>query len=258
VSIEGKEIVFTGKISRPRHEFQHLVESHGGIFKPDLTRNTAYLVVGEKPGSKFARATLQGIKTISEQDLLSLINAEPEETSLTPAQLAEIEASLEERLCSNCGYTYRQWKTRPDTNTCHVCELLVEVECPHCKDSPTYVEDLLLYHCMTCGLWFKAPFSARARKTKHLHAFLIRKPNSKTCIGCGYTIPSTKESIDEENRKYREAPEIVKRWKELRRLNEEAQNRKRREEQILKYLESLTPYQIAQLEEKLGGNRVGS
>jgi len=77
MSIQGKTIVFTGKISKPRHEFQSLVEDHGGIAGLDVTRSTDYLVVGENPGSKLFRAVSQGIPTISEDEFLKLLE-EPE------------------------------------------------------------------------------------------------------------------------------------------------------------------------------------
>jgi len=73
MSIKGKVIVFTGKISKPRHEFQRMVEGAGGIAGSDVSRSTDYLVVGEKPGSKLFRATSLGIPSISEADFLELL-----------------------------------------------------------------------------------------------------------------------------------------------------------------------------------------
>ena len=73
MSIEGKTIVFTGKISQPRHAFQAMVEDHGGIAGGDITKSTDYLVVGEKPGSKLVRATMLGIPTITEDQFLKLL-----------------------------------------------------------------------------------------------------------------------------------------------------------------------------------------
>lgn len=81
MSIQGKTIVFTGKISQPRHAFQAMVEEHGGIAGGDVTKNTDYLVVGEKPGSKLVRATMLGIPAISEEAFLKLLE-EPIEDKL--------------------------------------------------------------------------------------------------------------------------------------------------------------------------------
>lgn len=77
MSIEGKVIVFTGRISRPRHEFQRMVGEHGGIAGSDVSRSTDYLVVGEKPGSKLFRAISLGIPSISEEEFLKLLEEEP-------------------------------------------------------------------------------------------------------------------------------------------------------------------------------------
>ena len=73
MSIQGKTIVFTGKISQPRHEFQRMVEEHGGIAGGDVSKSTDYLVVGEKPGSKLFKAASLGIQTISEDEFLKLL-----------------------------------------------------------------------------------------------------------------------------------------------------------------------------------------
>ena len=79
MSIQGKTVVFTGKISQPRHIFQKMVEEHGGIAGSDVSSHTDYLVVGEKPGSKLFRAASLGVKTISEADFLKLLEKDSEE-----------------------------------------------------------------------------------------------------------------------------------------------------------------------------------
>lgn len=73
MGIQGKTIVFTGKISKPRHEFQRMVEEYGGIAGSDVSSNTDYLVVGEKPGSKLFRAASLDILTISEEEFMKLL-----------------------------------------------------------------------------------------------------------------------------------------------------------------------------------------
>jgi len=84
VGIQGKVIVFTGKISQPRHAFQAMVEEHGGIAGGDVTKNTDYLVVGEKPGSKLVRATMLGVPTISESQFLKLLEEPAEQKEEEP------------------------------------------------------------------------------------------------------------------------------------------------------------------------------
>ena len=73
MSLTGRTVVFTGRISRPRHVFKKLVEDNGGIASDSVTKFTDYLVVGEDPGSKLVKATLLGVKILTEGDFLSLI-----------------------------------------------------------------------------------------------------------------------------------------------------------------------------------------
>jgi DNA ligase (NAD+) len=72
--LEGREFVITGKlISFSREEAEERIKALGGSAKSDITRKTNYLVVGEDPGSKVARAQAMGIKQISEDELLDLL-----------------------------------------------------------------------------------------------------------------------------------------------------------------------------------------
>lgn len=64
--------VITGTLPRPREEIEALIESLGGHASSDVSKNTDYLVVGEKPGSKLRKAEALGIKKISYSALLEL------------------------------------------------------------------------------------------------------------------------------------------------------------------------------------------
>lgn len=251
MSIQGKTVVFTGKISQPRHVFQRMVEDHGGIAGNDITSRTNYLVVGEKPGSKLARASMYGVKIVSEEEFLSLLKQEDEETPLSFAELEYLNSLMETRVCSTCGREYRQWKKLPNYETCPVCEIKTRVKCPHCSDKPTFVTDFKLYHCSTCGSWFKAPFSIHARQTKHIHLFIESKKTSegayKQCF-CGYTIFCTNETLRISKEKYESAPKKVKEWK-----LQYAQAKAERERRIAAFeiIENLTPEQVLYLERQL-------
>jgi DNA ligase (NAD+) len=52
---------------------QEKIKSLGGIVKDDITRRTRYLVVGQDPGSKLARAEKLGVEVIDEAQLLMLL-----------------------------------------------------------------------------------------------------------------------------------------------------------------------------------------
>jgi DNA ligase (NAD+) len=72
--LSGKEFVITGKLtSFSREQAEQKIRALGGSAKSDVTRRTNYLVVGEEPGSKLARARELGIEQISEQDLVKIL-----------------------------------------------------------------------------------------------------------------------------------------------------------------------------------------
>jgi DNA ligase (NAD+) len=70
----GKELVITGRLnSLSRQEAEAKIRALGGNAKKDVTAKTDYLVVGDEPGSKLARARRIGIEQISEDDLVKLL-----------------------------------------------------------------------------------------------------------------------------------------------------------------------------------------
>ncbi len=72
--LAGQEFVITGRLERlSREEAEARIRALGGTAKDNVTRNTAYLVVGADPGSKLARAQQLGIKQINEEELLKLL-----------------------------------------------------------------------------------------------------------------------------------------------------------------------------------------
>ncbi len=59
--IENKRICITGKLDKPRAKYVQAIKDAGGIFATDVSGNTDYLVVGDKPGSKTKRAKENGV-----------------------------------------------------------------------------------------------------------------------------------------------------------------------------------------------------
>jgi DNA ligase (NAD+) len=57
----------------PRPEAEAKIKALGGKAGSDVTRKTNYLVVGEDPGSKLARAQALGTKTLTEPEFLELL-----------------------------------------------------------------------------------------------------------------------------------------------------------------------------------------
>jgi len=73
--IRDKTFMFTGKLTLfTRSQAQSLVEEKSGVAGVSVSKTTDYLVVGDKPGSKLAQASLLGVKVISEKEFLELVS----------------------------------------------------------------------------------------------------------------------------------------------------------------------------------------
>jgi DNA ligase (NAD+) len=73
--LSGQEFVVTGTMrSMSREQAWEKIRAAGGATKPNLTKNTRYLVAGEDAGSKLEKAKEQNIEIISEEELLKLLN----------------------------------------------------------------------------------------------------------------------------------------------------------------------------------------
>jgi DNA ligase (NAD+) len=73
--LNGEEFVVTGTLKSMSRELAwDKIRTAGGTTKPDLTKNTSYLVVGEDAGSKVEKAKAKGIQMISEEELLKMLN----------------------------------------------------------------------------------------------------------------------------------------------------------------------------------------
>jgi DNA ligase (NAD+) len=64
--LSGKRFVFTGALSAPRPEFEARVKALGGLPTDSVSRNTDYVVAGEKAGSKRAKAEKLGVTLLDE------------------------------------------------------------------------------------------------------------------------------------------------------------------------------------------------
>lgn len=74
-SLNGKTFVLTGTLPHiHRTEAEKLIEAAGGKISPSVSKLTDYVVVGNDPGSKLIKSKKLGIKTINEEEFLSLVN----------------------------------------------------------------------------------------------------------------------------------------------------------------------------------------
>jgi DNA ligase (NAD+) len=71
--LEGMTFVITGTMPKSRKEIEGLIEANGGHAASAVSASTSFLVVGEEPGSKLDKAKSLGVKTISYDELLKMI-----------------------------------------------------------------------------------------------------------------------------------------------------------------------------------------
>ena len=72
--LQGKTLVVTGSLTKySRDEIQELITTHGGRAASSVSKNTDYVVAGEKAGSKLEKAEALGVPVLSEDDFERLI-----------------------------------------------------------------------------------------------------------------------------------------------------------------------------------------
>lgn len=72
--LSGKIIVVTGTLKDfGRDEIKEIIRNNGGAVASSVSKNTSFVLVGEKPGSKKVDAEKLGIQIISEQEFKKLI-----------------------------------------------------------------------------------------------------------------------------------------------------------------------------------------
>jgi len=73
--LAGQEFVITGRLEAfTRQEAEARIKALGGTTKDNVTQKTNCLVAGADPGSKLARAQALGIKQLTEEDFIRLLN----------------------------------------------------------------------------------------------------------------------------------------------------------------------------------------
>lgn len=71
--LSGKSFALTGTIGYTRDFAQQLIEDAGGTFRTSVSSKTDYLIVGEKPGSKLAKARQLGVAILTEEEFLQML-----------------------------------------------------------------------------------------------------------------------------------------------------------------------------------------
>lgn len=75
-ALKGMTFVLTGTLEKfTRDEAKEMILKQGGKATGSISKNTSYLVVGENPGSKLDKADKLGVKVLTEDEFLSLIES---------------------------------------------------------------------------------------------------------------------------------------------------------------------------------------
>lgn len=70
----GKSIVVTGSLERwERREIEKIIEEHGGKAATSVSKKTAFVIAGEKAGSKLAKAQDLGVAVLTEEEFEQLL-----------------------------------------------------------------------------------------------------------------------------------------------------------------------------------------
>ena len=71
----NKNIIFTGTLKKiAREECKYLAQQLGAKITSSVSKNTDFLIVGEKPGSKLKRAKELKINILTEDDWIKKTN----------------------------------------------------------------------------------------------------------------------------------------------------------------------------------------
>ena len=73
-ALEGKIVVVTGTLTKwSRDEINELITRHGGHAASSVSKNTDFVVAGEKAGSKLDKARQLGVTVLTEEEFEKLV-----------------------------------------------------------------------------------------------------------------------------------------------------------------------------------------
>ena len=73
--LQNEKLAITGTMSSfSRKELEEMIEHAGGKISSSISPKTTFLVMGEKPGSKYDKAKQLGVKIITEKDLIKILS----------------------------------------------------------------------------------------------------------------------------------------------------------------------------------------
>jgi len=70
---DGLTFVITGTLSKPRDEYEALIEQNGGRAAGSVSKKTSYVLAGSDAGSKLEKAKELGVKILTEEQFMKMI-----------------------------------------------------------------------------------------------------------------------------------------------------------------------------------------
>jgi DNA ligase (NAD+) len=70
---DSMTFVITGTLSRPRDEFEAMIEQKGGRAAGSVSKKTSYVLAGSDAGSKLEKAKALGVKVLTEQQFMKMV-----------------------------------------------------------------------------------------------------------------------------------------------------------------------------------------
>jgi DNA ligase (NAD+) len=72
-TLDGLKFVITGTLAKGRAEIANMITAAGGKVSNSISKNTDYLVAGDKAGSKLEKALQLGIRVLVEDELNGML-----------------------------------------------------------------------------------------------------------------------------------------------------------------------------------------
>jgi DNA ligase (NAD+) len=70
---DGMTFVITGTLSKPRDEYEALIEQNGGRAAGSVSKKTTYVLAGSEAGSKLEKAQKLGVKVLTEEQFMKMV-----------------------------------------------------------------------------------------------------------------------------------------------------------------------------------------
>ena len=70
---DGLTFVITGTLSRPREEFETMIERNGGRVAGSVSKKTSYVLAGSEAGSKLEKARALGVQVLTEEQFMKML-----------------------------------------------------------------------------------------------------------------------------------------------------------------------------------------